>query len=152
MDAKREGVLQSATGAMTSSILHGDRRATLTLASRSDRLFGQCIDGFVGGLPLLLVMLLTRLFHAGGFFMVPAALWAAFYYLFADGLPGGQSLGKKWIGMYVIDEKSGEPCTWGDSLVRNLFGALGLIDWLFIFGEKHQRLGDKVAGTIVVLD
>jgi len=27
-----------------------------------------------------------------------------------------------------------------------------LIDWLFIFGEKHQRLGDKVAGTIVVLD
>jgi uncharacterized RDD family membrane protein YckC len=52
--------------------------------------------------------------------------------------------------MYVIDEKSGEPCTWGDSLVRNLFGALGLIDWLFIFGEKHQRLGDRVAGTIVV--
>jgi len=97
-------------------------------------------------------MLLTRLFHAGGVLMVPAGLWAAFYYLFADGFPGGQSLGKKWIGMYVIDEKSGEPCTWGDSLVRNLFGALGLIDWLFIFGEKHQRLGDRVAGTIVVLD
>src|SRR5678809_1775745 len=101
MDAKREGVLQSPTGAMTSSILHGDRRATLTLASRSDRLFGQCIDGFVGGLPLLLVLLLTRLFHAGGVLMVPAGLWAAFYYLFADGFPGGQSLGKKWIGMYV---------------------------------------------------
>ena len=89
----------------------GDRARTLTLASRSDRLFGQCIDGFVGGLPLLLVMLLTRLFHAGGVLMVPAGLWAAFYYLFADGFPGGQSLGKKWIGMYVIDEKSGEPCT-----------------------------------------
>lgn len=126
--------------------------ATLTLASRSDRLFGQCLDGLVGGFPLLVVVLLTKFFHAGGFLFVPAGIWSAFYYLFADGLPGGQSFGKKWIGMYVVDEKSGEPCTWGDSLVRNLFGAFGPVDWLFIFGEKHQRLGDKVAGTLVVLD
>jgi len=102
---------------------------------------------------MLLVLLMTKMLHAGGFLLVPAGLWSAFYYLFADGFPGGQSLGKRWIGMYVIDEKSGEPCTWGDSLVRNFFlAALGPIDWIFIFGEKHQRLGDKVAGTIVVLD
>jgi len=138
---------------MTFSHVFGERRTTLTLASRADRLFGQCIDGLVGGAPLLLALLLTRLFHAGGFLLVPAGLWSAFYYLFADGLPGGQSLGKRFIGMYVIDEKSGEPCTWGDSFVRNFFlAALGPIDWLFIFGDKHQRLGDKVAGTIVVLD
>ena len=29
---------------------------------------------------------------------------------------------------------------------------LGPIDWIFIFGDKHQRLGDKLAGTIVVPD
>jgi hypothetical protein len=27
---------------------------------------------------------------------------------------------------------------------------LGPIDWIFIFGDRHQRLGDKIAGTIVV--
>lgn len=133
-------------------MLRAGSAATLTLASRSDRLFGQCLDGLVGGIPLLLVLLLTRFLHVGGFLLVPAGIWSAFYYLFADGFPGGQSFGKKWIGMYVVDEKSGEPCTWGDSLVRNFFGAFGPIDWLFIFGEKHQRLGDKVAGTLVVLD
>lgn len=137
---------------MTLFQLMADRRATLTLASRSDRLFGQCLDGLVGGIPLLLALGVTRFFHAGAFLLVPAGLWSAFYYLFADGFPGGQSLGKRWIGMYVVDEKSGEPCTWGDSFVRNFFAAFGPIDWIFIFGEKHQRLGDKVAGTIVVLD
>jgi hypothetical protein len=28
---------------------------------------------------------------------------------------------------------------------------LGPIDWIFIFGERHQRLGDEAAGTIVIL-
>jgi len=130
----------------------GERPPALTLASRSDRLFGQVIDGFIGGIPLLVALLVIRFLHAGGFLLVPAGLWSAFYYLFADGFPGGQSFGKRWIGMYVVDEKSGEPCTWGDSLVRNFFGMFGPLDWIFIFGEKHQRLGDKVAGTIVVLD
>ena len=128
-------------------------RPTLTLASRSDRLFGQCLDGIVGGVPLLLGLLVTKFFNAGVFLLVLGGLWAVFYYLFADGFPGGQSLGKRWIGMYVIDERSGEPCTFGDSFIRNIFlAALGPIDWVFIFGEKHQRLGDKAAGTIVVLD
>jgi uncharacterized RDD family membrane protein YckC len=37
--------------------------------------------------------------------------------------------------------------------VRNiLLSILGPIDWIFIFGERRQRLGDKAAGTIVVMD
>src|SRR5438045_5164629 len=90
-----------------------DRPVALTLASRSDRLFGQCLDGLVGALPLLLATLLMRLFNAGGFLLLLGGLWALFYYLFADGFPGGQSLGKRFIGMYVIDETSGKPCTFG---------------------------------------
>ena len=54
--------------------------------------------------------------------------------------------------MRVISEESGAPCTFGQSLVRNfLLALLGPIDWVFIFGERHQRLGDKAAGTIVIL-
>lgn len=45
---------------------------------------------------------------------------------------------------------TGAPCSCGQSLARNLLLAvLGPIDWVFIFGERHQCLGDKLAGTIV---
>jgi uncharacterized RDD family membrane protein YckC len=29
---------------------------------------------------------------------------------------------------------------------------LGPIDWIFIFGERHQRLGDMLAGTVVITE
>lgn len=77
--------------------------------------------------------------------------WWIFYYFFADGLAGGQSIGKRWMGMHVINAETGAPCTFGQSFIRNLLLAvLGPIDWVFIFGDRHQRLGDKAAGTIVV--
>jgi hypothetical protein len=31
-----------------------------------------------------------------------------------------------------------------------LLSLMGPTDWIFICGEKHQRLGDKAAGTIVI--
>lgn len=35
--------------------------------------------------------------------------------------------------------------------MRNLLVVfMGPVDWLFILGRKHERLGDKVAGTIVI--
>jgi uncharacterized RDD family membrane protein YckC len=77
---------------------------------------------------------------------------AILYILLADGLPGGQSFGKKALRMRVIDERTGRDCTFGKSFLRNiLLAILGPIDWVFIFGKKRQRLGDQVAGTIVVM-
>jgi uncharacterized RDD family membrane protein YckC len=55
--------------------------------------------------------------------------------------------------MRVVDARSGMSCTFGQSFVRNvLLAMLGPLDWIFIFGEEHQRLGDKAAGTIVIYD
>jgi hypothetical protein len=31
-----------------------------------------------------------------------------------------------------------------------LLNFLGWIDWIFIFGQRRQRLGDRAANTIVV--
>lgn len=73
------------------------------------------------------------------------------YALFADALPGGQSLGKRLLAIRVVDEKSGAACSYWQSFVRNLvLGMLNFIDWLFIFGLRRQRLGDLAARTIVV--
>lgn len=129
--------------------------ATITraaLASRTDRLFGQVIDGIVGGLPVGIAALLLPFLPAIGAGLVLVCLaWSAFYYLFADGFHDGQSLGKQWVGMRAVDAETGAPCTFWQSFVRNLLLALlGPIDWVFIFGERHQRLGDKAAGTIVI--
>jgi len=98
-------------------------------------LFGLGTGSTSGGLGLLQVLVFVAAFG---------------YILFADGLKRGQSLGKRVMGLAVIDEQTGVDCSFLKSFVRNFLMCLGFWDWIFIFGAKHQRLGDKAAGTIVV--
>lgn len=73
------------------------------------------------------------------------------YHLLADGLPGGQSLGKRALGIAVVDAVFGSPCTFGQSAGRNfMLNFLGFIDILFIASKRRQRVGDFVADTVVV--
>lgn len=124
------------------------------LAPRGDRLLGQFVDGLIGAAPIPIVVFLMSFGGAVvGVMFFLAAIWSIVYYLFADGLEDGQSFAKRWLGMHVVDARTGAPCTFGQSFVRNLLLAvLGPLDWIFIFGERHQRLGDKAAGTIVIRD
>jgi len=124
----------------------------LGYASRSTRLFGQFLDGLVSGVPVGVAALISSFSSALGAAALMASIaWAIFYYFFADGLHGGQSYGKRWLGIKVVNANTGAPCTFGQSLIRNfLLAVLGPLDWVFIFGEHHQRLGDKAAGTIVI--
>jgi uncharacterized RDD family membrane protein YckC len=121
-------------------------------ASRVTRLFGQFIDGLIGGAPIFVgAFLLAASPSLGLIVMIAAFAWAFFYVFFADGLEGGQSLAKRWLGIRVVSAETGKPCTFGQSFLRNfLLTILGPIDWIFIFGERHQRLGDKAAGTVVI--
>lgn len=76
-----------------------------------------------------------------------------FYTLFSDGFKGGHSYGKKAMGICVINAKSGKQCTFSQSFSRNFWLlVLGVIDWVFIFSENRQRLGDRFANTIVVFE
>ncbi len=128
---------------------------SLPYASRSSRFLGQLLDGLVGGAPLIVVVVIGESFSdaLGAILLIAALAWSVYYYFFADGFSGGQSLGKRWLDMHVIDAKSGTPCTYGQSFIRNLMLAiLGPIDWIFIFGSQHQRLGDKIAGTVVITE
>jgi uncharacterized RDD family membrane protein YckC len=124
----------------------------MTLASRTNRLLGQCIDTLVGAAELFAGIVAFSLSDKlGALVYLGGIAWCLFYFFLADGLHGGQSFAKQWLGMRVVDHTSGEPCTFGQSLVRNLLLAfLGPLDWVFIFGEHNQRLGDKAAGTIVI--
>jgi uncharacterized RDD family membrane protein YckC len=119
-----------------------------SLASRGERLAGQLIDSFLAVLVLVLSFLVgiavPILFGAG--FIVAIA-----YLLFCDGFGNGQSIGKRALNIAVIDRRTGKPCTFGQSFLRNLLLMfLGVIDWVCIFGRMRQRLGDMAAKTIVV--
>lgn len=123
----------------------------MPFASRGSRLLGQLLDGLVAFAPMLVVVLLDAVGVSSGALGMVAVLFSIAYYFLADGLPGGQSIGKRMLGMTVVHAETGLPCTLWQSFVRNvLLAVLGPLDWVFIFGDQHQRLGDKAAGTIVV--
>ena len=120
------------------------------LASLWERWSAQLLDGFfyvllffIAGLPFFVL--------AGGLGMFVGSAVAGLYLLFQDGMAGGRSWGKKIAGTRVIDAETGAPCSIGQSLVRNLLLAvLNIFDWIFIFGDTRQRIGDMVAKTYVV--
>ena len=133
---------------------HATIAQSVDLASRPQRLAAQFLDGLVAGAPALVAFIVMRFVPSMGvLLLLVAAIFGALYTLLADGLEGGQSIGKRVLGLRVVSMATGASCTFGQSFLRNLLlMILGPIDWIFIFGERHQRLGDKAAGTSVVMD
>ena len=88
----------------------------------------------------------------------PMFLWLAIalaYYIVLEGRFGA-TLGKRAIGLKVVKAEGGGPIDWQASIVRNL---LRLVDGIFFYlvgaiivwtSNKKQRLGDKVAATVLV--
>lgn len=122
------------------------------LAGLGRRLGGQWIDS------LITFVILFAVGRAAEFVGVaPDAVGilaigsAAAYYLFSDAMPNGQSVGKKLLGMSVIDERSHLYCNLYQSFMRNITTpVLSFLDWIFIFFGSRKRLGDMLASTIVV--
>lgn len=82
-----------------------------------------------------------------------ALVWG--YFTCFEGLRNGQTPGKRRLGIRVIRD-TGHGMTFGDAAARNLllpvdlFGMLGL--FLIAIHPRAKRLGDMVAGTVVVRD
>jgi uncharacterized RDD family membrane protein YckC len=76
------------------------------------------------------------------------SLAALTYSLIADGFFDGRSLGKKVIGLRVVNLKTGLPCSFKDSILRNipigivvLFALIPLLGWILLF----------TAGLVIIL-
>lgn len=117
------------------------------VASLGARLVGQFIDAFVA-LGLLLIAVPLSNVHESLAYVGLAGFLG--YYLLADGLPGGQSLGKRFLKIAVVKEETGEPCSYSSSFVRNIAQILGFFDWVWIFGDRRRRAGDVLAHTKVI--
>ena len=69
-------------------------------------------------------------------------------------MPNGQSIGKKILSIKVINKTSGQNCTLIEAFIRNIttvIPILAVIDAVMIFGSKKQRMGDKMANTLVII-
>ncbi|WP_164668688.1 RDD family protein [Virgibacillus doumboii] len=94
-------------------------------------------------LPLAISIILIFIVYWGYFFVCE--------YFF-----GGKTLGKKLLGIRVIQE-NGHSITLLSSLIRNLLRIIDMLPTgyfvgiiMVFFHSRHKRLGDIVAGTIVV--
>lgn len=99
------------------------------------------------------------LFVGIGFFLLLGSIWAVTYHLLKDGFGRGQSLGKRFAGLMVVQLENDQPCGFGSSFLRNLAHLfLNIVPGIGFFieplvlvlHEKGQRLGDLLSKTQVI--
>lgn len=137
---------------MEVSTTQNEYRRPDNLAGLGRRLVGQWIDTFITFFVFLVVGNAAAFVGVSPGAVEILAVWSAVaYYLFSDAMPNGQSVGKKLLGISVIDERSYLGCNLYQSFMRNITTPiLSILDWIFIFFGSRKRLGDMLAYTIVV--
>ena len=135
------------------------------IAELGSRVGAGLIDGLILGGVLTAILILAGLAGTVGLLGLggdlAAALYTGFlilvvfgYHPFFEEIWNGRTPGKQAFGLRVI-QTDGQPVGLGPVLLRNvlrpfdiLLVAIGL--FLILFTRRRQRLGDLVAGTIVV--
>jgi uncharacterized RDD family membrane protein YckC len=125
------------------------------MASRTARLFARLFDCGV----LIAILMPSILINGapGKFFgdglLLQVSTLIFFLYLFFEDALGGQSIGKRVMRIAVVGVASRRPCNLFQSLLRNLSIIIfSIFDILMIVGNKKLRLGDRIAGTVVVIE
>lgn len=77
------------------------------------------------------------------------------YYAACEGT-WGATLGKRVVGIRVV-QRDGSRISWGQAVIRNLLRLVDILPVFYLVGaisvwvtEHNQRIGDKVADTVVV--
>ncbi len=139
------------------------------LANVGNRFLAAAIDHLIQGLLIMIVLVLAGAFNDGPLFR-GSAVWAAAiavllvfgiywgYFVAFETLWSGQTPGKRWMRLRVVRE-DGRPVRFYEVFVRNLLRlavdfmppptyAIGVVS--IIFSARSKRIGDFVAGTVVV--
>jgi uncharacterized RDD family membrane protein YckC len=138
------------------------------LAGIGSRFMAVFLDVLIETVLYLVLFLLSLVFTAGGLFNASSSIWwialvtlVIFcinwgYYAIFEALWKGQTPGKRWAGIRVIKD-SGRPINAFEAIARNLVRAVDFLPGFYgvgvvtmLLNAKNRRLGDYVAGTIVV--
>jgi uncharacterized RDD family membrane protein YckC len=138
------------------------------LAGVGSRFMAAFLDSVIQAVLYLALFLLSLTWASAGFFGSGRSIWwfalvifAGFciywgYYAIFESLWKGQTPGKRWAGIRVIKD-SGRPINAFEAIGRNLARAVDVLPVFYgvgvivmLLNVKHRRLGDYVAGTLVV--
>ena len=124
------------------------------LALRADRVMAELIDGFYIFCAYVFIVAIVWLLNIDDKNGVQLFLltWLS-YFLIKDAFPNGQSFGKKSMQIKVVSIRTGKNCSLLQSFVRNIvffIPLLSIADLLWIGRYERQRIGDVLAGTIVI--
>jgi uncharacterized RDD family membrane protein YckC len=132
------------------------------LGNLGERIVGAIIDGTIKGSYIIIMLALfvfgnSRIFSGLYlFFIILLAMPVVFYSLLSELLLDGQTVGKKIMGIKVIS-LNGEAPSFSQYLNRWLFRLIDFTLSGYMVGvimvaatEKKQRLGDLIAGTVLV--
>jgi uncharacterized RDD family membrane protein YckC len=127
------------------------------------RMLAYLIDLVLRGLVVLALGLVLAIAlgspdAVGGVLLIAAFLLEWGYYVFFETTGDGRSPGKRALSLRVVKE-GGFPISFMDSVLRNLmrgadFLPFGYVIGLFVMAgdSRFRRLGDRVAGTLVVVE
>lgn len=137
----------------------------MTLAGLGSRFVSAVVDALIQGAALGAVALILGVTGVAGVTAdaLALALWTAFafalvsgYDVFFEVLARGRTPGKRLNGLRVV-LVSGAPIGFLASAVRNVLRLVDLLPFAYLVGiasilvtDKNQRVGDVVAGTLVV--
>jgi uncharacterized RDD family membrane protein YckC len=161
--SKRSGL------AIITAVEYEDRRTIATpegvqlalpLAGIGTRFMAVMIDLLIGGAFALVAILFAGVAFGGvGASIVAACSFLVFYIgyqVLFEVAGGGRTVGKRAAGIRVVSD-GGAPVGLRASLIRNIFLLLEGIPLFYLpasitvlFSKNNQRIGDHVAGTIVV--
>lgn len=122
----------------------------------------------MNGLLFVFAILISRLYSgdwlpalADYLIAIALILWVVVnlgYFVCTEAFMGGQTPGKRILGLRVL-QNNGQSATLLSILIRNLFRLLDMMPTFYfigavsiIFSAKDKRIGDMVAGTIVVIE
>ena len=130
----------------------------LTLAGIGSRGLAQIVD-LILKLGLMFLASIPLRFGTGGLAITLPLIFAVFfgYAVFFEVRRSGRTPGKRTNGIRVVS-LAGGPVTFRQSALRSMLSLLDVITFSLaalvsiIATEKNQRLGDLVAGTVVIRD
>lgn len=109
---------------------------------------------------LLMLIKLSNIFSTRvttGLFLIALFFLIWGYFFFFEYFNNGQTPGKRLMGIYVVNKEL-KPLSLAEALWRNLLRYIDFMPSFFIIGflsliisPKNQRIGDYIAGTIVIL-
>jgi len=141
-----------------------------TMAGLGSRAAAHLIDGVILTVVNLLLFLgwsllsnltgeqLWSFDYAFAVLIAAAVLLNVGYLIGTETLMGGQTPGKRLMGLRVL-QNNGQSATVLSIVIRNLFRLIDMLPYCYFIGSvtvlasaRDKRLGDMVAGTIVVLE